>query len=101
MLGDDDVFILESIAEAKKNDEENLRVTLILSLKDNLLSISRIIKIIEVNENFYNETYSTVYLHVTQTLPLHFIRIIMAILHSSKQENQQDLTALTTTRLHR
>ena len=50
VLGDDDVFILESIAEAKKNDEENLRVTLILSLKDNLLSISRIIKIIEVIE---------------------------------------------------
>ena len=49
-MGDDDVFILESIAEAKKNDEENLRVTLILSLKDNLLSISRIIKIIEVIE---------------------------------------------------
>ena len=48
VLGDDDVFILESIAEAKKNDEENLRVTLILTLKDNLLSISRIIKIIEV-----------------------------------------------------
>jgi len=47
VLGDDDVFILESIAEAKKNDEENLRVTLILGLKDNLLSISRIIKIIE------------------------------------------------------
>ena len=30
VLGDDDVFILESIAEAKKNDEENLRVKLIL-----------------------------------------------------------------------
>ena len=48
VLGDDDVFILESIAEAKKNNEENLRVTLIITLKDNLLSISRIIKIIEV-----------------------------------------------------
>ena len=48
VLGDDDVFILESIADAKKNNEENLRVTLIITLKDNLLSISRIIKIIEV-----------------------------------------------------
>ena len=48
VLGDDDVFVLESIAEAKKNDKENLRVTLIITLKDNLLSISRIIKIIEV-----------------------------------------------------
>ena len=47
-LADDDVFVLESIAEAKKNDEECLRVTLIITLKDNLLSISRIIKIIEV-----------------------------------------------------
>ena len=50
VLGDDDVFILESIAEAKKNDEETLRVTLILTLRDTLLSISRIIKIIEVIE---------------------------------------------------
>ena len=48
VLGDDDVFILESIADAKKNNEENLRVTLIITLKDNLLSISKIIKIIEV-----------------------------------------------------
>ena len=55
VLGDDDVFILESIAEAKKNDEETLRVTLILTLKDNLLSISRIIKIIEVGK--YTEHY--------------------------------------------
>ena len=58
VLGDDDVFILESIAEAKKNDEETLRVTLILSLKDNLLSISRIIKIIEVIEFTYELLFS-------------------------------------------
>ena len=48
LLGDDDVFVLESIAEAEKNDQEKLRVALIITLKDSLLSISKIIKIIEV-----------------------------------------------------
>jgi hypothetical protein len=47
-LGEDDVFILESIAEAKKNAEDKLRVTLILTLKDSLASLAKIIRIIEV-----------------------------------------------------
>ena len=47
-LGDDDVFVLESIAEAKKNEEDRLRVTLVISLKDTMTSLTRILKIIEV-----------------------------------------------------
>ena len=47
-LGDDDVFVLESIAEAKKNDDDKLRVTMVLSLKDAMASLARILKVIEV-----------------------------------------------------
>ena len=47
-LGDDDVFVLESIAEAKKTDDDKLRVTLVLSLKDAMTSLARILKVIEV-----------------------------------------------------
>ena len=94
-MGDDDVFILESIAEAKKNDEENLRVTLILSLKDNLLSISRIIKIIEVIE------FILLFLLFVVHLDLFLSRTITGISFSSKLENHWDLMALITTRNHR
>lgn len=48
-LGEDDVFVLESIAEAKKSDEDKLRVTLLLTLKDTVPSLAKIIRIIEVN----------------------------------------------------
>ena len=47
-LGEDDVFVLESIAEAKKNEEDKLRVTLILSLKDSMPALTKVLKIIEV-----------------------------------------------------
>lgn len=48
-LGEDDVFVLESIAEAKQNDEDKLRVTLILTLKDSTPALAKVIKIIEVS----------------------------------------------------
>ena len=48
-LGEDDVFVLESIAEAKKNEEDKLRVTLILSLKDSMPALTKVLKIIEVS----------------------------------------------------
>jgi hypothetical protein len=47
-LGDDDVFVLESIAEARQNKDDKLRVTLVFTLKDTLSSLAKIIKIIEV-----------------------------------------------------
>ena len=47
-LGEDDVFVLESIAEAQKNEEDKLRVTLILTLKDSMTALAKVIKIIEV-----------------------------------------------------
>merc|ERR1711963_21765 len=48
-LGEDDVFVLESIAEAKKNDEDKLRVTLILTIKESMLALGKVVKIIEMN----------------------------------------------------
>ena len=47
-LGEDDVFVLESIAEAKKNDEDKLRVTLILTMKESMVALGKVVKIIEV-----------------------------------------------------
>ena len=67
-LGDDDVFVLESIAKAKKNDEEKLRVTLIITFKDNLLSISKIIKIVEVG--------LLLFLHFSKFYIFHIVRRI-------------------------
>ena len=52
-LGDDDVFVLESIAEAKKTDDDKLRVTLVLSLKDAMTSLARILKVIEVRAYYF------------------------------------------------
>ncbi len=49
-MGDDDVFVLESIANAQKSDEERLRVTLVLSLRDTMESLTRILKTVEVRE---------------------------------------------------
>ena len=48
-LGEDDVFVLELIAEAQKNEDDKLRVTLILSLKESLPALAKVIKIIEDN----------------------------------------------------
>ncbi len=45
---EDDVFVLESIAEAKKNNEEKLRVALLLSFKEAVSALPRICKIVEV-----------------------------------------------------
>ena len=47
-LGEDDVFVLESIAEAKKNDEDKLRVTLLLTMKESMVALGKVVKIIEV-----------------------------------------------------
>ena len=47
-LGEDDVFVLESIAEAKKNEEDKLRVTIILTMKDSMVALAKVVKIIEV-----------------------------------------------------
>ena len=49
-LGEDDVFVLESIAEAQKNEDDKLRVTLVLSLKESLPALAKVIKIIEVRD---------------------------------------------------
>ena len=46
---EDEVFVLESIAEAKKNDEEKLRVTLLVSLRETVASITKILDTVEVN----------------------------------------------------
>ena len=48
-LGDDDVFVLESIAEATQRKDDKLRVTLVFTLKDTMTSLAKIIKIIEVS----------------------------------------------------
>ena len=48
-LGDDDVFVLESIAEARQRKDDKLRVTLVFTLKDTMVSLAKIIKIIEVS----------------------------------------------------
>ena len=48
---EDDVFVLESIAEAKKNDEERLRVTIVASLKETVASIAKIFRIVEVDHS--------------------------------------------------
>lgn len=48
-IGDDDVFVLESIAEAQKNKENKIQVTMVISLRDGMASMARIIKVIEVN----------------------------------------------------
>ena len=56
-LGDEDVLALESISEISKISEEggegeaNLQITLIITLKDAMLSLSRVFKIIEVRTN--------------------------------------------------
>ena len=47
---EDDVFVLESIAEAKKNDEERLRVTMLVTLRETVTSIAKILRIVEVNK---------------------------------------------------
>lgn len=54
-LGEDDVFVLESIAEAKKNDEDKLRVTLILNMKESMTSLGKVIKIIEVRKMIFGK----------------------------------------------
>ena len=51
-MGEDDVFVLESIAEAKKNEEDKLRVTLILSLKDSMPALTKVLKIIEASSTY-------------------------------------------------
>ena len=51
---EDDVFVLESIAEAKKNDEERLRVTMLVSLQETVASIAKILRIVEVNDFYSN-----------------------------------------------
>ena len=48
-LGEDDVFVLESIAEAKKTEEDKLRVTIVLAMKDSMVALGKVVKIIEVN----------------------------------------------------
>jgi hypothetical protein len=48
-LGDDDVFVLESIAEASQRKDDKLRVTLVFTLKDTMVSLAKIIKIIEAS----------------------------------------------------
>ena len=48
---EDDVFVLESIAEAKKNDEERLRVTIVVSLKETVASIAKIFRTVEVDHS--------------------------------------------------
>ena len=52
-LGEDDVFIIETIAGARKNgknDDDKLRVTMILTLlKDSMAALNKILKIVEVN----------------------------------------------------
>ena len=59
-LGDEDVLALESISEISKISEEggegeaNLQITLIITLKDAMLSLSRVFKIIEVRTNIKN-----------------------------------------------
>ena len=45
---EENVFVLESIAEAKKNDEERLRVTMVVSLRETVSSIANIFRIVEV-----------------------------------------------------
>ena len=50
-LGEDDVFVLESIAEAKKNDEDKLRVSLILTMKESMAALGKVVKIIEVRRS--------------------------------------------------
>ena len=58
-LGDEDVLALESISEISKISEEggegeaNLQITLIITLKDAMLSLSRVFKIIEVRKNYW------------------------------------------------
>ena len=52
-LGEDDVFVLESIAEAKKNDEDKLRVTLVLTMKECMVSLGKMMRIIEVMKAFF------------------------------------------------
>ncbi len=59
-LGEDDVFVLESIAEAKKSDEDKLRVTLLLTLRDTIPALAKVIRIIEVSrKTISNRTIST------------------------------------------
>ena len=58
-LGEDDVFVLESIAEAKKNEEDKLRVTLILSLKDSMPALTKVLKIIEVSSTICTQLFET------------------------------------------
>lgn len=48
-LNEDDVLALESIAEARRNNEEFLRISFTIALKENLMSVIQIIKIIEVS----------------------------------------------------
>jgi len=48
-LGDDDVFIHETISEATKNEEDHLHLTLALGLSDPAQSLGKILKIVETN----------------------------------------------------
>ena len=63
-LGDEDVLALESISEISKISEEggegeaNLQITLIITLKDAMLSLSRVFKIIEVRANIKKLLYT-------------------------------------------
>ena len=54
-LGEDDVFIIETIAGARKNgksDDDKLRVTMILTLlKDSMAALNKVLKIVEVNRS--------------------------------------------------
>ena len=45
---DDEISLLEAIAEAKKNDEERLHVTFLVGLCETFTSIAKVLHIIEV-----------------------------------------------------
>ena len=67
-LGEDDVFVLESIAEAKKNDEDKLRVSLILTMKESMAALGKVVKIIEVR-------LSNLIRRISQYLPKVYINV--------------------------
>ncbi len=48
-MGDDDVFMLESIADVKRSTDDRLRVTLVLSLRETMESLDKILKMVQVS----------------------------------------------------
>jgi len=53
-LGDDDVFVLESIANAQESKDDKLQVTIVFTLKDTMMSLARIIRLVEVYISYFN-----------------------------------------------